>query len=114
MKPETFDDYCREAAKHYEDYLDYFSWQMVHEHPQETMSILCQLGMSHEDAHRMISMTDDDMESSSRLLRFLAKIPLATPIHKLVENYVYRMMYDESPDFYDEYTHIVAEEEAGA
>ncbi|MCI6100965.1 MAG: hypothetical protein MR698_10115 [Selenomonas sp.] len=115
MMTETFENFCADAAKRYEDFLDLFFWQILHAHPEQTRALLCQIGSIPDEAERLVVKAKQNGENSfatHQLFQTLASVDASH--HKHVEDYVYRMMYDESPDFYDAYARITTEEETSA
>ena len=92
-----------------------FSFGRYCTHIQSRRALLCQIGSIPDEAERLVVKAKQNGENSfatHQLFQTLASVDASH--HKHVEDYVYRMMYDESPDFYDAYARITTEEETSA
>lgn len=115
MMKTTYEEFCKDAAKQYEDFLALFFWQMMYAHPEQTRMLLCQIGLSQDESERLVTTARQDGEGSISERQLVRAFASAGAMHrKYVEAYAYRMMYDESSDFYDAYKHAIAEEETSA
>ena len=96
MSGKEFEQYCRQAAEHYDDVLPRLSKPMMVEHPEDTLAVMCvALGMHPFDELRALNMAQEDGPGGDcELILFdhLSALPKGSVNRQVVENYVFDML----------------------